>query len=32
VDFYLVDRRDAQYAPEQEDQLRSTGAILSPRQ
>jgi uncharacterized protein YjbI with pentapeptide repeats len=28
VDFYLVDLRDAQFDPEQEDQLRRTGAIL----
>ena len=28
VDFYLVDLRDALYDPEQEDQLRRTGAIL----
>lgn len=28
VDFYLVDLRDAQFDPEQEEQLRRTGAIL----
>jgi uncharacterized protein YjbI with pentapeptide repeats len=28
VDFYLVDLRDALFDPEQEDQLRRTGAIL----
>jgi uncharacterized protein YjbI with pentapeptide repeats len=31
VDFYLVDLRDAIWDPGQEEQLRVTGAILSPR-
>jgi len=31
VDFYLVDLRDAIYDPEQEEQLRVTGAILTRR-
>jgi len=31
VDFYLVDLRDALYDPDQEDQLRRTGAILVTR-
>jgi uncharacterized protein YjbI with pentapeptide repeats len=31
VDFYLVDLRGARYTPDQEDQLRSSGAILETR-
>ncbi len=31
VDFYLVDLRDALYDPDQEEQLRRTGAILVTR-
>ncbi len=31
VDFYLVDLREAKYTPDQEEQLRSSGAILYER-